>query len=281
MKPDQQQPSLPSVDSWTHRPIFLKTAPGMEDSLSATTNSPGGGYPIGVPFEFESEFFKGKTMFRLRGLEASKDPQGNFDYFKGRKRFFQMVVQGRFKKEMNVSDIMFGMEYSKPLLKKPPKLMMRPIQALLKRTCPGIELDLISQTPKVLSTFAGGVQTIRMDAPGLEPDITSSDIKEETLGFGGFFADEQKSSAKRKKIFSNPKLTADYVFDTESVYTFDHYDDVIDVANFQLKLSSLFHCPFEKIVDEPFQQFAKTKSGACLWSFELWHERLVSTLPCQ
>ena len=100
-------------------------------------------------------------------------------------------------------------------------------------------------------------------------------------GFGGLFKDKQKSSAKRKKIFSNPKLATDYVFDTESVYTFDHYDDIVDLTNFKFKFSRTFHCNLEKISDQPFQAFAKTKSGEYLWNFELWHERLISTSPSQ
>lgn len=282
MKPNQQRqtPQLPSPETWTHHPVFLRKATETTNSSStAATNL--GEYPIGVPFEFESELFKGKILFRLRDLMTSDDSHGDIEYFKGRKRFFQTIIQGRFKKEINVCDVKFGMESNQPLKLKPPSLMMRPIQALLKRTCPGIEMDLLSDTPKVISNFAGGVQTIRMDTPGLEPDILFSDIGEETQGFGGLFKDKQKSSAKRKKIFSNPKLATDYVFDTESVYTFDHYDDIVDLTNFKFKFSRTFHCNLEKISDQPFQAFAKTKSGEYLWNFELWHERLISTSPSQ
>ena len=155
---------------------------------------------------------------------------------------------------------------------------MKPVHALIRRSNPGIEIDLLSDKPKVLCNFSGGIQAIRMDKPGLEPDITSFNIEENNEGFGGTFTKKKRTSDKRKKIFNNPKTASEYTFDTTSVYTFDHYDDVMELSTFKLRLSSMFTYDLDKVVGDPFYFLARTRSGEYLWYFELWHERLVEEL---
>uniref|UniRef100_A0A7S1ZGX8 Domain of unknown function at the cortex 1 domain-containing protein n=1 Tax=Ditylum brightwellii TaxID=49249 RepID=A0A7S1ZGX8_9STRA len=269
--------TLPLPATWTHRPILLRTASSGEfqkvTNESSITNI-NCGYPLGVPFNFESDLFQGKILFRVRGLGASHDKQSDEDYFKGRKRVFQTVIQGKFKKEIPVRDLMFGMESTKPLKAKPPVLINKGITALLKKVSPDVEMDLLSDTPFVLTTFAGGAQTIRVDNPGCEPDILSRDIQEENRGFGQLFMKENASSAKRKKILSNPKFAADYVFNDVMVYTFDQYDDVFDLAKYKMKFGRVVSIGMDRVMDEPHQVFAKTRGGEYLWNFEIWHERL-------
>jgi len=61
-------------------------------------------YPIGIPFEIETDLFVGKMLLRVKGLRNSNDPNGD-DYFKGRCRTYQHVIQGRFKEEISFSDL--------------------------------------------------------------------------------------------------------------------------------------------------------------------------------
>jgi len=61
-------------------------------------------YPIGIPFEIETDLFVGKMLLRVKGLPNSNDPNGD-DYFKGRCRTYQHVIQGRFKEEISFSDL--------------------------------------------------------------------------------------------------------------------------------------------------------------------------------
>jgi len=60
-------------------------------------------YPIGIPFEVESDLFVGKALLRVKGL-VGDDPEGD-KYFSGRCRTYQHVIQGRFKEEIPVSDL--------------------------------------------------------------------------------------------------------------------------------------------------------------------------------
>jgi len=61
-------------------------------------------YPVGIPFEFETDLFVGKALLRVKGLANSDDPEGD-KYFSGRCRTYQHVIQGRFKEEIQVSDL--------------------------------------------------------------------------------------------------------------------------------------------------------------------------------
>ena len=61
-------------------------------------------YPIGIPFKIETDLFVGKMLLRVKGLPNSNDPNGD-DYFKGRCRTYQHVIQGRFKEEISFSDL--------------------------------------------------------------------------------------------------------------------------------------------------------------------------------
>lgn len=88
-----QREVVPSVSSWPHRPIFL-----CDDKDGAPPLS------LGTPFEIESDLFKGKMLVRLKGV-PSDDPVADQKYFSGRQRRFQAIVQGRFKREVRVSEV--------------------------------------------------------------------------------------------------------------------------------------------------------------------------------
>ena len=61
-------------------------------------------YPIGIPFNIETDLFIGKMLLRVKGLPNSNDPNGD-EYFKGRCRTYQHVIQGRFKEEISFADL--------------------------------------------------------------------------------------------------------------------------------------------------------------------------------
>lgn len=61
-------------------------------------------YPIGIPFKVETDLFVGKMLLRVKGLANSNDPNGD-EYFNGRCRTYQHVIQGRFKEEISFSDL--------------------------------------------------------------------------------------------------------------------------------------------------------------------------------
>ena len=97
--------SLPLVETWQHRPLLLCSKPEASANFK-TEHDYHLQCPIGVPFKFSSDIFEGKILVRLKG--CGDDPRDN--YFSGRKRLYQHVVQGRFKEEVRVSDVFAGYE---------------------------------------------------------------------------------------------------------------------------------------------------------------------------
>jgi hypothetical protein len=62
--------------------------------------------PLGVPFEFETPLFKGSMLVRLCNAKTD-DPKKHDAYFRGTNRVMQTVVQGRFKKVVNMADVLW------------------------------------------------------------------------------------------------------------------------------------------------------------------------------
>ena len=81
-----------------------------------------------------------------------------------------------------------------------------------------------------------------------------------------------------EKIFSNLKKSKDITFDTNTVYTFEVYVDVINFHKNVLKIFK-YNVDVEPFMGkkEPHQIMAKDATdGKRLWSFNLWHENQMS-----
>jgi len=228
--------------------------------------------PIGIPFEFESDLFKGKALFRFRDLETSEDPISDAKYFQSRKRKSQIVIQGRFKKAISVSHVMTGRRFDKPLSLVPPPFVERIIQRFLKQRAPGAKVELTSTTPLVLAPYFASVQVMRADTPGSEPNIASvNGFSENVLNENG----QSVSSEERKKIFSDPHCR--YMLNPEdTVYTFETYDDSFDYATYTMDFR-VFRFDMNRTLNgQPMHVMAESNlEGKPLWLFEIWHERLL------
>ena len=279
----KQKSELPPPNDWPNHPLFIKSNP---DACGGTLEVKGmqkkDPCPIGKPFEFESELFKGKLLLRVRNLENSDDEKNNDPYFIGKKRYNQFIIQGQFKKEVKATNFVLGGEFERPLKRAPPPWIERAMTAVFNRISTGIQFRLSAKKPSVLVNLPGSIQVIRADLSGDEPDISSYPIEENNSAFGvGLSNPDQKQKfpleiKKRKKFFSNMQKSKDVVFDTKTVYTFEHYDNIMDYKNYIMDIG-VAKFDISKIVDsEPFQIMAKdTEKGKHLWSFQLWHEKLL------
>jgi len=279
----KQMSELPPTNDWPHHPLFVKTNPdacgGILVVKGLEKDDP---CPIGKPFEFESDLFKGRLLFRVRDLKTSEDRKNDDLYFDGRSHHNQFIIQGQFKKEIKAKNVVYGGEFKKRLKRAPPAWFEKLMSGVFSRINSGIEFRLSSNKPSALVNLPGSVQVVRADRPGDEPDISSFHLKENNSAFGNDYSGSSGKnnfpvdSKTRKKFFSNPKESKDVVFDTSTVYTFEHYDDIMDYKNYIMDLG-VYKFDMTKILDsEPFQIMAKdTEGGKHLWSFQLWHEKLL------
>ena len=183
--------------------------------------------PLGVKVPFDTEIFSGVFYIRLRNAPSpDEDGDRHSAYFEGKKRFYQVVTQGRFKRSgLNFSDILLGGVFEKKMKGMPPAALFRAIRAFMETVSPGIVFDIAADRPKVLSPL-GACQTMSVDLPGDEPTDFNNIVENNALL--GTFA----SAGKRRKMLSKPKTAKGYRIDPENVYTFECYDDTLDLATF-------------------------------------------------
>lgn len=269
----RESSDIPEVSTWPHRPVLACVNTPVSNLLMAPEVGQGA-CPLGVPFNFSSELFEGKCLLRFKDV-SSDDPAGDANYFLGRRRLFQAIVQGKFKKELPVSDVLTGHEFARPLQRLPPSWMVRAGTNLIRRLAPGTEFRLNETQPRALSILAATAQVLSADAPGNEPDITDNDIKEDVSMFGGIFGNGTATVPQRKKHLSDPRRAKDYTFDTDSVYTFDFYQSLLDCKSYSLDLGFTKVGLSKSLDGQPIQVLAKTRDGRYLWSFQIWNESLL------
>ena len=250
---------------WPHKSVFVQAGSGM-NVIGMGENWP---VPLGVPFEIESPLFKGTILLRFRNAK-SDDPETHDEYFKGRKRLMQTVIQGRFKRPIKMSEVYVGSIFAEPLDGAPPSYMTKIMNAVVGRIAPGLILDLSSVTPKVIALLAGTAQTMSIDSPGNEPDITTPVIEENVVSVLG---KKVATKSKRKKWLGNPAKAASYKFDTKSVYTFHTYDDAMDYGRGTMHIPMYGEYDIKpSIGHQPLSLTAVTQSGDILYDLRVWYE---------
>ncbi|EJK66581.1 hypothetical protein THAOC_12491 [Thalassiosira oceanica] len=227
--------------------------------------------PLGEKVPFDTEVFQGVFYLRLRNAPSpNEDVDRHSAYFDGKKRFFQCVVQGRFKRSgMNFSDIVLGGVFEKKMKGMPPAALFRAIRAFLETISPGIVFDIAADRPKVLSPL-GACQTMSVDLPGDEPTDFNNIVENNALL--GTFA----SAGKRRKMLSKPKTAKGYKIDTDHVYTIECYDDTMDLATFhQVLFGGKMKVDLMPVLDGQSMLLGMytRRDLECVYKFVLTHKR--------
>jgi len=250
---------------WAHRPIYVQAGDHMK-VLGIKQKQP---VPLGVPFEVDSLLFRGKVLLRFRNAKSDDEVKSD-EYFDGRKRLMQTVIQGKFKRPLRMDEVYVGSLFARPLAGAPPQSMTEIMSAVIRRIAPGLVLDLSSDSPKVIALLAGTAQTMSIDMKGEEPDITLRDIPENVSHALGT---SLTTKSRRKKVLSKPKKAMQYTFDTSYVYTFHTYDDAMDYGLGTMHIPMYGEYDLKpKIGRQPLSLTAVTQSGEILYDLRVWHE---------
>ena len=271
----RQRDTIPPPCEWPHYPVLVNANNTMTQQRINVFKYKDGALPLGIPFEFESELFRGTALFRFKDVPSNNE-DGTMEYFSGRQRRFQAIVQGRFKERLSCADVITGHEFDHSFQLLPPNWVIGAGTSLIKQLAPGVQIDLNSSKPKFFSLLAATSQAISVDkdtSTSELPDICSRDIPENCSALGDEFY--QKSSSSRKKMLSDPKEADRFTYDTESVYTFDFYQHLLDVSSYKLNLGLIKLGISESLNNQPIQILAKTTDNRYLWSFCIWHTSLM------
>ena len=277
--------NLPSPETWPYRPIFIQPA---KDTTIFNQQYLQTSIPIGIPIDFETSLFKGRFLIRIKNDfnidEASKS------YFDNRKRMRQYVVQGQFKEEIKMSDVYVGDFYQKPLGVVPPPFIDKIMKASFQRLAPGLIMDLRSDKPKVAALMAGTIQIMSIDKVGDEPDMFDFDMKENcgTMNHLDCKPPNTKptqegfqSISHRQKVLTKPTHAERFSFHPGQVYTFNHFDDVFDLGNYNIKIPLMKSMDLVKILNaQPTTIRACTLDGRSVFNFNVFHEKLYHCSEC-
>ena len=83
------------------------------------------------------------------------------------------------------------------------------------------------------------------------------------------------SARKRKRLLSDPRWASTVAYTTEPIYTFDFYQHLLDAKEYRLDLGFTTISLAPSLNGQPIQIMAKALDGRYLWSFQLWHEKLL------
>lgn len=264
---------------WPNRPAYLCAHPKVHTMEYEVSDA----LPLGIPIEFESELFKGKIFIRLRPIESHAESKADHSaYFDGNKKFWQCTVQGQFKEQLNMSDIMVGDFYDKPM-NMPRGIVggsfMKAYQKAMEILYPGLVMDFISDEPKLLAPF-GGVQIMRIDLPENQPNITSviGGLQEDTSLLLGEKFSTSCSAQKRKKYLSRPKDSSKYTVNPDHVYTFEMYDHSMCFGSYYQHIMGTKIDLVKSMNAQPLAFGLHTRDSSVIYKFLVWHERLIEEM---
>jgi len=256
---DREIDQLPNIDHWENRPLYFTTGKGTS---SSTKRQEDGSLPLHAPVEFDGELFSGKIFMRVRNMKE------NDVYFETKRRTKQVVIQGYFKERISCDGVWFGDIYEKPL--NISSVVANVAIPIIRRLIPGVIIDFFDK-PRVMVLLGGESRTISIDRPGDEPEMTEELTEHSAHVFGQF-----TSLSHRRKMLRNPTTASKYYFDPRYIYTFQIYDDVIDLCDFSFKMPLGKKMHLMKMLNyQPFTFAARTSNGKPIFSFKLFHEDLI------
>eukprot|EP00511_Aplanochytrium_stocchinoi_P000355 CAMPEP_0204822642 /NCGR_PEP_ID=MMETSP1346-20131115/839_1 /ASSEMBLY_ACC=CAM_ASM_000771 /TAXON_ID=215587 /ORGANISM="Aplanochytrium stocchinoi, Strain GSBS06" /LENGTH=312 /DNA_ID=CAMNT_0051948979 /DNA_START=436 /DNA_END=1374 /DNA_ORIENTATION=- len=270
--------SLPIPTIWPDRPLLLRESRCHYGYNEASEAKPMQLHGESCPFE--TDLFKGNIVVRM------KNSPGTGNYFKGKKRFSSIVISGQFKRKLNCGTIFTGQEFCHPI-KTPGMFMSKALLKFFKVLAPLLVAEITPNETYFLSPIIQTVQTLTVtaDPVNLTRDMT---VTEDLTLLDGDFAEGKKMHkaifSKRKKYFSNQKNLNQYAFDTSNYFTFEFYDDKVDLNAMQLLVLKKRFELAKYLNGQPLRFLSRViepgdnNLGKYLWNFEVWHEKQTAAM---
>lgn len=101
-----------------------------------------------LAIDFDSQLFFGTLILRIKGVINHKDEKDEKDertsYFDGKRRTFQAVIRGQFKKAISMNHCVTGQTFDRPL-KLPSPFIYKAFVSLISRLAPHLEVVLVRE----------------------------------------------------------------------------------------------------------------------------------------
>lgn len=119
--------------------------------------------------DFESALFVGTLLMRVKDAptieqqqsEATTENQRNASYFDGKKRKFQVVIKGRFKREgIPMADCVTGQAFDRPAGKVPARMLVNTFIKFVSTLAPQLEAEFDGTKPRFLTPLVATAHTV-------------------------------------------------------------------------------------------------------------------------
>ncbi|CAA19280.2 DUF1769 family protein [Schizosaccharomyces pombe] len=117
----------------------------------------------GRPTEVDGPLWVGRILVRVRDFDGftpdGSPPKRDSEYFRGRSRKFQIQAEGRFKKEYNGDQVIYGTQFDH-MISTFPESAFRAGMRIAKYIDPAVYYDKYARSPYIMSPFVACVNTL-------------------------------------------------------------------------------------------------------------------------
>jgi hypothetical protein len=236
--------------------------------------------------DFETDLFEGSLLVRIRNTEGTCEEayDDNKGYFKGMNRRYQVVIRGKFKKAIPLTECLSGFQLARPCGKLPPKFIFKGALKVISFFAPQLQVKLDGQNPSCLTPFGSTPQTIIVQQDGETLDMEGLhqepvEAKHTVLGeASGSSSALQRAKSRKKafdKLFTQKSKTP--LADTNKVYTFEFLQHLFNFQDFTIELGSIMgSVKFQGILEGQPLQIMAMHGNQKVWCFDIWHECLLA-----
>lgn len=295
--------SLPPLP-WPQAPLMMRASSATTRVLgirhiATNSNARVAQYSASAPFlplnngdeadplavDFESDLFRGTLMVRVKGAtnNINEEEQAERNYFTGKHRQFQVLIRGKFlQPDIAISDLLSGQILEHPLGKLPGMPIVSGILKLYKTLQPKLNVELgNAQAPyaKALSPLAALAQTVVVhkddNGADLPIELEEPHPSDPTSLFPDASLAETHSSLFQRRHRRKHLVQRDTCFDTDKTYTFDMYQHQLHLTDYTLQFA-MYRLSIAPVLNGQPLRILATVGDRIVWSFELWHEKLLS-----
>jgi len=283
-KEDQEEESWRDKNNADHSYILLPINNGNEE--------------VGESFviDFESEYFKGSMLLRLRYTEvpSSEKYDDTKGYFNDVPFKYQATIRGKFKVDIPWMELMTGTRLDRPVQKAPPKWLLWTALKLLHFFAPQLKTKIDCDQPYSVSPLGSAPRTITVHHDGEVPsDLLGDHSREEPTephrsltGKAYPITDALERARARKKAFdklfgAKKKESIMTTGTDDTTYTFQFLQHLMDYQTASIEIGTSSKFQVRELLDgQPLQFMAEyhrndDEPPCPLWAFEIWNDLIM------
>eukprot|EP01117_Protostelium_nocturnum_P017909 TRINITY_DN7374_c0_g1_i1.p1 TRINITY_DN7374_c0_g1~~TRINITY_DN7374_c0_g1_i1.p1 ORF type:complete len:276 (+),score=61.61 TRINITY_DN7374_c0_g1_i1:61-888(+) len=194
------------------------------------------------PFPVESSEFVGRIAVRIQGFDGvspNGEPIATSPYFNNVGRLLSIQIQGRFKRDWNADDLMWGIEFHSKF--KVPKLAGIALKFVQYTFDPCLDADLHADKPYARSSLFAAMNTINSQDSGAEgtlPQWPTPNGEHLIEDLSSSFDKEMDTNARRK-YFSKVENRKSFPVKSNLVYSMDFFNPILDFSKFKIQVPAV------------------------------------------